>query len=75
MRHYFIKMGAVGVGDEYLTEIRTGHYFHDAFHSGCVEFVEYVVKQQKRFDAVECRAEKIVLGQAQGYGVCLALAL
>ncbi len=74
MCHYPVKVTAVGVGDEYLAEAAVGDELHDALHAVGIELVEYIVEQQERFQA--CGAvQKFVLGKAQGYGECLALAL
>ena len=45
-RENLIQMVAVGVGNEYLSELVTGHQADDLLHAFGVQFVEDVVEQE-----------------------------
>ena len=47
---------------------------YDPLHAIGVQFVKYVVEKEQRTHAGGF-AEKFILGETQGYGECLALAL
>ena len=68
----FIEVGAVGVGDENLSEAVAGHYIDDALHAAGVEFVKDVVEQQYGYRGI-VGLEEVELCESQGDGVGLAL--
>jgi len=43
---YLIQVVAIGVGNENLSKLLAGNQADDLFHTGCIELVEDVVKQQ-----------------------------
>ena len=70
----FVKMGAVGVGNEDLAETVAGDHIDDALNTAGVEFVKDIVKQQDGHCGV-VGLEEVELGKPQGYGIGLALPL
>ena len=64
----FVKVLAVGVGDEDLAEVVAGHHLHDSLHAAGIKFVEYIVEQQQRGDA-RGFLEEIILREPQGDGI------
>ena len=72
---YLVEMVAVGVGDEYLSEVGTGDELHDLFHTVCVELVENVVKQQHGCGVGGSAFEKVELCKLQRKNEGLVLTL
>ena len=48
MREDLVKMLTIGIGDENLTKLLTGHQADNLLHTMCVELVEDIVEQQQR---------------------------
>ncbi len=43
---YLVEVVAIGIGDEYLSEVVAGYQTHYLLYSLCIELVEDVVEQQ-----------------------------
>ena len=48
MRENLVKVLTVGIGDENLTKLLTGHQTDNLLHTMCVELIEDIVEQQQR---------------------------
>ena len=71
----FVEMVAVGVGDEYLSELIAPHNLYNLLHPGSIEFVENVVEQEDRRCTAIGLFEEIKLRQLESDGKRLVLPL
>ena len=69
-----VKVGAIGVGNENLTEPVAGHHIDDTLHTARVELVKDVIEQQRGHSGI-VGLKEVKLGKPQGDGVGLALSL
>lgn len=70
-----VKMVAIGVGDEYLTEIGRAHYLNNALHTTCIQLVEDIVEKEKRGGMGGGALEEVKLCQLERDGKRLVLTL
>ena len=72
---YLVEMVAIGIGDEYLSEVVAGHQTYNLLHTLGVELVEDVVEQQQRRRLRARPLQEVKLRQFQGYDIGLVLSL
>ena len=70
-----VEMLAVGVCDEYLTEVVAAHQFDYLLHASRIQFVEDVVEQEQRCRVAARLAQEVKLCKLERGEVRLVLSL
>ena len=72
---YLVEMVAIGIGDEYLSEVVAGDEAHYLLHTLGIELVKDVIEQQEGRGLRTCTLQEVELRQFQGYDIGLVLSL